>query len=135
MTLITRKTTMLIAVGALAGSAIAMPAVASAKSYKFNMKVSKAFPQVEDKISANYNGKPFGKCTMKGKLVIPNTQQTWKCKGGTFYLVAVGKVAAVVTGTWKVSKGTGKFKGIKGKGTFSGKLSDNIFTYKGTVKY
>ena len=135
MKFMNRKVLVVGALAAFAGSAVVGPSVASAKSYKMNMKVTKAYTQVGDKIRADYNGKPFGKCKMTGKLVIPNTQQTWKCKGGTVKLVAKGKVAAVVTGTWKITGGTGKFKGAKGSGKFSGKLSDNIFTYKGTVKY
>ena len=135
MKFVNHKMVVVGAVAAFAGSALVGPSIASAKTYAFKMKVSKAYPQVGTTIRADYNGKPLGKCKMKGKLVIPNTVQTWKCKGGTLKLTAVGKVAAVVTGTWKITSGTGKYKGAKGSGKFSGKLSDNIFTYTGKLKY
>jgi hypothetical protein len=131
-----RKVLVLVALTAFAGSAVTASAMASAKSHKLTMKTLKAGPQVGTTISSTYTSTLLGKCSMKGKLVIPDTQQTITCKGGTFYLVAhSAKVGAVAEGTFKVRKGTGKFKGITGSGTFSGALSDNIFTYKGTLKY
>jgi hypothetical protein len=135
MKFINRKVLVVGALAAFAGSALVGPSVASAKTYKANWKVVKANPQVGIKISATYKGTPIGTCKMKGILQAPDTRQTITCKGGSFKLTAKGKIASVVTGTWKVSGGKGKFKGIKGSGKFSGKLSDNIFTYKGTLKY
>ena len=76
---------------------------------------------------------------MTGKLVIPDTQQTWKCKGGSFKLVGHGTTGAAndAKGTWKIMKGsgTGKYKGISGKGTFSGKLSTGTFRYNGKARW
>ena len=89
-------------------------------------------------LKSTYKGKPFGTCKMTGKLVIPDTQQTWKCKGGSFKLVGHGTTGAAndAKGTWKITKGsgTGKYKGISGKGTFSGKLSTGTFRYKGKAR-
>ena len=74
-------------------------------------------------LQSTYKGTPFGTCKMTGKLVIPDTQQTWKCKGGSFKLVGHGTTGAAndAKGTWKITKGsgTGKYKGITGKGTFA----------------
>jgi hypothetical protein len=90
-------------------------------------------------LKSTYKGKPFGTCKMTGKLVIPDTQQTWKCKGGSFKVVGHGTTGAAndAKGTWKITKGsgTGKYKGISGKGTFSGKLSTGTFRYKGTARW
>ena len=52
-------------------------------------------------LHSTYKGKPFGTCKMTGKLVIPDTQQTWKCKGGLFKLVGHG-----TTGAANDAKGT-----------------------------
>ncbi|HKR99562.1 MAG TPA: DUF3224 domain-containing protein [Candidatus Dormibacteraeota bacterium] len=92
------------------------------------------------KLHATYKGSPFGTCKMTGTLVIPNTQQTWKCGNkGSFKLVGHGTTGAAndAKGTWKIVRGSGKgkYKGISGKGTFAGKLSTGIFRYKGTAKY
>src|SRR4051812_46076068 len=135
MKFMNRKVLVVGAVAAFAGSALVGPSVASAKTYKANWKVVKANPQVGTKISATYKGTPIGTCKMTGTLVIPNTKQTIKCKGGSFKLTAKGKVGAIVVGTWKVSSGTGKFKGVKGKGTFKGPLATSKFVYKGTLNY
>ena len=90
-------------------------------------------------LHSTYKGKPFGTCKMTGKLVIPDTQQTWKCKGGSFKLVGHGTTGAAndAKGTWKITKGSGKgkYKGISGKGTFSGKLSTGTFRYKGKARW
>ncbi len=77
---------------------------------------------------------------MTGKLVIPDTQQTWKCGSkGSFKLVGHGTTGAAndAKGTWKIVKGSGKgkYKGITGSGTFSGKLSTGTFRYLGKAKF
>jgi len=135
MKMMNRKMLAVGVVAAFAGSALVGPSIASAKSYKVNFKVTKANPQVADKISATYSGKPIGTCKMTGTLVIPDTKQTIKCKGGSLKLVAKGKIGSFVTGTWKISSGTGKYKGAKGSGKFSGPLATSIFKYTGTLKY
>ncbi|WCB93296.1 hypothetical protein DSM104299_02008 [Baekduia alba] len=124
-----RSTIVLAAVGSLA-----LAGVAEAKTYKINAKT--VGKQVGVKLSANITDPVLGKCTMTGKLVIPDTQQVWKCKGGTFRLIGHGTTGAAndAKGTWKVTGGTGKFKGASGKGTFAGKLSTAKFTYKGSIK-
>lgn len=121
----------------LAAGIVASSAAAKAKSHKVHMKVTKACPQKGTKICATYGGSPFGTCKMTGTLVIPKSIQTWKCKGGSFRVTAVGTSGASndAKGNWKLSKGTGKYKHISGKGTFAGKISTGIFTYKGTAKY
>ena len=90
-------------------------------------------------LKSTYTGTPFGTCKMTGKLVIPNTEQTWKCKGGSFKVVGVGTTGAAndAKGTWSITRGSGKgkYKGISGKGTFSGKLSTGTFRYKGTARW
>src|SRR6476620_9197266 len=135
MKLMNRKMLAVGVVAAFAGSALVGPSIASAKTYSANWKVTKANPQVGTKISATYSGKPIGTCKMKGTLVIPDTVQTIKCKGGSFKLTAHGKVGTIVVGTWKVKSGTGKFKGIKGSGTFKGPLATSKFVYKGKLTY
>jgi hypothetical protein len=124
-----RSTIALAAVGSLA-----LAGVAEAKTYKVNAKT--VGKQVGVKLSAKITDPVLGKCTMTGKLVIPDTQQVWKCKGGTFKLTGHGTTGADndAKGTWKVTGGTGKFKGAKGSGTFAGKLSTSKFTYKGSIK-
>jgi Protein of unknown function (DUF3224) len=116
---------------------LAVAGVAQAKSYKVNTLGKGGQTGVD--LKSTYSGKPFGVCKMTGKLVIPDTQQTWKCKGGSFKLVGHGTTGAAndAKGTWTIVKGsgTGKFKGITGKGTFSGQLSTGTFRYIGTAKY
>jgi hypothetical protein len=87
--------------------------MASAKTYKVTMKVTKAVPQ----IGAVYGGSPFGTCTMTGKLILPKSLQVWKCKGGSIHVTAVGTSGASndAKGTWTLSKGTGKYKGISAR--------------------
>ena len=135
MKFMNRKVLVVGALAAFAGSAIAGPSVASAKTYKASWKVIKANPQKGVNISATYKGTPIGTCKMKGVLEAPNTTQTITCKGGSFKLKAFGKLAPVVTGKWKVSSGKGKFKGIKGSGKFSGPIATNIFKYSGKLTY
>lgn len=128
----TRRIRTTLALTAVAG--LALTGVAEAKTYKMNARsVGK---QVGVKLSAKITDPVLGRCTMTGKLVIPDTQQVWKCKGGTFRLTGHGTTGASddAKGTWKVSGGTGKFKGAKGSGTFAGKLSTAKFVYKGSIK-
>ena len=58
-------------------------------------------------LKSTYKGKPIGTCKMTGKLVIPNTKQTWKCgKKGSFKLTGFGKTGAAndSKGTWKITR-------------------------------
>ncbi len=118
-------------------AAVGITGVAEAKAYKVNVLGHGSQTGVD--LTATYKGSPFGTCKMTGKLVIPNTQQTWTCKGGSFKITGFGKTGAAndSKGTWKVTKGsgTGKFKKISGGGTFSGQLSTGIYRYIGAVKY
>jgi hypothetical protein len=118
-------------------AALVVPSAASAKTYKVNMKTPSPGTTKGTAISGTLTGTPFGTCKMKGTLIIPKATETWKCKGGSFRLVAVSTTGANnnVKGTWTLSKGTGKFKGIKGRGTFTGKLSTGLYTYKGKASY
>jgi hypothetical protein len=120
-----------------AAAALAVTGVAEAKSYKVNVQGHGSNTGVD--LKSTYKGSPFGTCQMTGKLVIPNTEQNWKCKGGSFQITGFGTTGAAndSKGTWKVKKGsgTGKYKGISGGGTFSGKLSTGIYRYVGKVKY
>ena len=118
-------------------AALGLTGVAEAKSYSVSMVGHGGQTGVD--LKSTYKGKPFGTCKMTGKLVIPDTRQTWKCKGGSFKLVGHGTTGAAddAKGTWRIVKGsgTGKYKGITGKGTFSGKLSTGVYRYIGTVNY
>jgi hypothetical protein len=118
-------------------AALGITGVAQAKTYKVNVVGHGSQSGVD--LKSTYKGSPFGTCQMTGKLVIPNTEQTWKCKGGSFKLTGHGTTGAAndSKGTWKIAKGsgTGKYKGISGSGTFSGKLSTGIYRYVGTVKF
>lgn len=118
-----------------AAAALAVTGVAEAKTYKVNFTGHGSQSGVD--LQSTYKGKPFGTCKMTGKLVIPDTQQTVKCKGGSFKLVGHGTTGAAndSKGTWKIVSGTGKYKGITGKGTFSGTLSTGVYTYVGTAKF
>ena len=135
MTRTTRTSVLLCALCALVAGALIGPSTASAK--RVNMKVTKACPQEGTKICGTFGGRPFGTCKMTGRLVIPKSVQTWRCKGGSFRVVATGTTGAAndARGTWKMSRGKGKFRGIRGSGTFSGKISTGIFTYKGRARY
>ena len=138
MTRITRRLVVLGALCALVVAAVAGPTMAASKKTRtVSMKVTKPFPQQGTKIRATYGGSPFGTCNMTGQLVIPRSIQTWKCKGGSFRVTAIGTSGAAndAKGTWKADKGTGKFEGISGKGTFAGQISTGVFTYKGTARY
>ena len=127
-----RKTRTILAVAGAA--ALALPGVAEAKTWKVNAK--SVGSQTGTALKATITDKSLGTCKMTGKLVIPNTNQTWKCKGGSLKVVGTGTTCAAdnARGTWKVKGGTGKFKGAKGGGSFAGKLSTGRFTYKGTVR-
>jgi hypothetical protein len=116
-------------------AAVGVTGVAQAKSYKVNFIGHGTQTGVD--LKSTYKGTPFGTCQMTGKLVIPNTQQTVKCKGGSFKLTGFGTTGAAndSKGTWKIISGTGKYKGITGKGTFSGQLSTGIYRYVGTAKF
>jgi len=116
-------------------AAFGVAGVAQAKSYKVNFTGHGSQTGVD--LKSTYKGTPFGTCQMTGKLVIPDTQQTVKCKGGSFKLVGHGTTGAAndSKGTWKITSGTGKYKGIKGSGTFSGTLSTGVYTYVGTAKF
>jgi hypothetical protein len=130
-----RRISSIAAIAAVA--AVGITGVAEAKSYKVNVIGHGSVTGTD--VQSTYKGSPFGTCKMTGKLVIPNTEQTWKCKGGSFKLVGHGTTGAAndSKGTWSITSGsgTGKFKGITGKGTFSGQLSTGIYRYVGTVKY
>ena len=116
--------------------ALAFAATAQAKSYKLHMNAYGGH-QVGIALTGKYKGTPFGNCTMKGTLVIPDTKQTWYCKGGTVKLTAHSTTGASnnVKGTWKISGGSGKFKHARGSGTFSGQISTTKYTYVGKVSY
>jgi hypothetical protein len=132
---VNRRSRIVAAVAAI--TALAAPAAALAKSYSVH-EVG-AGGQSGVKLHATYKGSPFGTCKMTGTLVIPNTQQTWKCRSGSFRLVGHGTTGASNNsrGTWKIVKGsgTGKFKHITGSGTFSGQLSTGRYTYVGHASF
>lgn len=142
MTRNVRKFVVLPALVALSAAAVVAPTTASAakKTYKVKMvNCGSTCGQVGPgtKITSEYTGKPFGHCFMKGNLVLPDTTQRWKCKGGSFTVKTHGTTGAADRneGPFTISKGTGKFKGIKGKGKFSGLISTAKFTYTGTVRF
>lgn len=145
------KVALLIAVVALAGSALVLPATSVggdahiAKTYGFNMHTTKfcsPYPScsstgIDGK--AVYKGTPFGTCKATTKLVLPKVNGNWSCPGGKFKLVTTATSGASndVKGTWKITRGSGtrKYKGISGKGTFSGQISTGLYTLKGKISY
>jgi hypothetical protein len=132
-----RSITKVAVVATVAALGITGAAEAKTKTYKVNVIGHGSNTGVD--LKSTYKGTPFGTCQMTGKLVIPRTQQTWKCKGGSFELTGFGTTGAAndSKGTWAIKKGsgTGKYKNISGKGTFSGKLSTGIYRYVGSVKF
>jgi hypothetical protein len=131
----TRRTLAISAITAISAGAVVVPGVADAASHK--LKVTYKGKQTGVALSATLSGTPVGTCTMTGKLVIPDTQQTWKCKGGTLKLTGHGTTGAAndSKGTWKITGGTGKFAKAKGKGVFAGQISTGTFSYTGTLSY
>jgi hypothetical protein len=130
-----RRSCSIAAVAAIA--VLAAPAAALAKSYSVHEVGAGGQSGVQ--LHATYKGSPFGTCNMTGTLVIPNTKQTWKCRGGSFKLVGHGTTGASNNskGTWKIVKGsgTGKFRHIAGSGTFSGQFSTGRYTYVGHASF
>jgi uncharacterized protein DUF3224 len=130
-----RKITTLAAMTSVA--ALALTGVAEARSHRVHMIGHGG--QTGVKLHSTYKGSPFGTCKMTGTLVIPNTQQTWRCRGGSFRLVGHGTTGAAnnAKGTWRIVRGSGrgKYRHISGSGTFSGKLSTGTFTYVGRASY
>jgi hypothetical protein len=81
-------------------------------------------------------GSPFAGCTIDVVYAPPAVTQTWKCKGGTFQ----GRYNATVdgtriTGTAKLSRGTGTYKGISGSLKVAGDLSTGIVKLTGRARY
>jgi hypothetical protein len=132
---VVRSISRVAAVVAVAALTVTGVAQAKTKSYKVNFTGHGSQTGVD--LQSTYKGAPFGTCEMTGKLVIPDTQQTVKCKGGSYKLTGHGTTGAAndSKGTWKITSGTGKYKGITGSGTFSGTLSTGVYTYVGTVKF
>ena len=131
-----RKISTIVAVTGVVSLAAA--GVAEAKSYTVNMLGKGGQSGVN--LKSTYKGTPFGTCKMTGKLVIPDTQQTWKCGSkGSFKVVGHGTTGANndAKGTWRIVRGsgTGKYKGITGSGTFAGKLSTGTFRYRGRARF
>ena len=90
--------------------------------------------------SSNLNGRltgSFGVGRSSGKIVVPKLYYNWSYKGGVIHATGVAGApqGSVYTGTWKITRGTGKYRGIKGHGTFRGDPTANpvVFTFKGTV--
>jgi hypothetical protein len=84
----------------------------------------------------NVKGSPFAGCKIDVVYSPPNVTQSWKCKGGTFQ----GRYAATIdgdtiTGTAKLSRGTGTYKGISGSLKVSGSLSTGIVKLTGHARY
>lgn len=131
----TRNTLALVAAAAITAGAFIVPAAASAKTYKASLVV--AGTQDGFKLKGTVKGAPLGSCTYTGTLKIPNTNQLWKCKGGTISVVTIGTSGAAEksTGNWRFTKGTGKYKGIKGSGTLTGRISTATFKWVGKVSY
>ncbi|HVJ28186.1 MAG TPA: hypothetical protein VM493_11630 [Vicinamibacterales bacterium] len=142
MKFINRKVLVLIAMSAFAGSALVMPSLASAKTYKLTCKLKGDNPGSLTNIAGPITcPKPFGKGKQTGTLKIPIATGKWKFKGCSFKVVTdknkTGKITgSTVTGAVsKVSKGTGKCKGIKGTVTSSGSLVKSTFTAKVKVSF
>ncbi|HWH95443.1 MAG TPA: hypothetical protein VNT03_16395, partial [Baekduia sp.] len=75
-----RSTIVLAAVGSLA-----LAGVAEAKTYKINAKT--VGTQTGVNLTAKITDPVLGKCTMTGKLVIPDTQQMWQAASVAAVLV------------------------------------------------
>src|SRR5277367_2360672 len=118
-------------IAALSGVLVlALAGVAQAKS--FNVHIVGHGSETGVALKSTYVGTPFGTCHMTGTLVIPNTNQTWKCAKGSFKLVGVGTTGASnnSAGTWSIVKGsgTGTYKKLSGSGKFTGMLSTGVYT-------
>jgi hypothetical protein len=97
--------------------AVAGPAQAKTKTYKFKNLVVTTKQVTPTTVAGTTKGGPFGKGKATGIAAIPKYTITLKVKGGTAVMVVVAHIVGVkAIGTWKWTKGTGKFKGIKGKG-------------------
>jgi len=131
-----RCSSALVVAGVIAAGAAIAPAAAQAKTYKVNLSFVGGLTGGVN-MAAKVSGKPLGTCSMKGKLVIPDTQQVWTCKGGTIKVTGHGTSGAAddAKGTWKITGGTGKFKKVTGGGAFTGKQSTGKFSYTGSISY
>jgi hypothetical protein len=81
-------------------------------------------------------GSPFADCTIDVAYSPPTVTQKWTCKGGSFQ----GRYAATitgsrVTGTAKLSRGTGKYKGISGSLKVDGDLTTGVVKLTGSARY
>jgi len=127
----------------LAGTALALPGAASAKTVKFKMTERATAPAKppDYKVPA-----PGSTCTVRGTLgtgkcasqtTPPKTTGRWKLKGGTiYYTFNTTLKGTVASGKGRITRGTGKYKGIKGtfkvRGDITGKFP---FSMNGKATY
>jgi len=143
MKFVNRKVLVLAAVTAVAGSAMATPTFASAKTYKMTCKAKGDNPGSLTNIAADIScPKPFGKGRQTGTLKIPIQKGVWKFKGCTMKNATDTRYTAKINGpnvsggVIKFSGGKGKkCKGAKGSAKVSGSLATSTFTYKVTLKF
>ena len=113
--------------------------VASAKTIKSYKHVCKGQVVGQSSSAGKCTGS-LGKATFKTSIAVPNATTVYKAKGGTItFKLKIELKHGQVTGTWKVTKGTGKYKRAKGKGTgvsvLDPKTSISTVTYKGKLSY
>jgi len=122
--------------GIFVTAALVLPAAAFAKTYHVSL-TNVSHSGEASTLKGTVKGSPLGNCTYTGKLTIPNTTQVWTCTGGKIYVTSHGTsgVSNNATGTWTVTKGTGKYGQIKGGGKLTGKLSTGTYKYAGTLKF
>ena len=130
---VNRKLTATVVSSAIVAAAL-VPSMAAAKTVKVDMTQVQTAKGTD--LTGTVKGKPFGKCTFTGKLLIPVVTAKWKCKGGTITLKTKN---ASLKGTFFVADakltGTGKYKKLKGKVKSKGSVTSNSSTLKGTASY
>jgi hypothetical protein len=134
-----RKISLLAALAAV-GAALMVPQVGAAPTahssttQKFSVHLN--LKNTNGKLSGFGTG-TFGRCNISGTIVIPVTNQTWKCNKGTIRIKGTGTTGASndAAGNVQILGGTGRYKGAKGTGKFSGKISTGRWVYTGTIRY
>jgi hypothetical protein len=126
--------------GVVAVLAIVPAAVTAAAKKSHSVRVTASGGKVTNGGTAQEDikvaGKPFAGCTIDVSYAPPTVTQKWTCKGGTFQGRYAAKVDGdTITGTAKLSRGTGVYKGISGSLKVSGSLSTGVVKLTGHARY
>jgi hypothetical protein len=127
-------------IGVVAALAIVPGSVVAASKKSHAVKVTASGGKVTNgglgQEGIKVTGSPFAGCTINVTYSPPSVTQVWKCKGGTFQGRYVATLAGdTITGTAKLSRGTGKYKGISGSLKVKGALSTGIVNMTGSARY